>query len=78
MSLSTLSVAELETKAAELRKMAETARTMDIREALLRLAMRYERLAIARGRESRGMDPGFDAWRLPSEMRRGGNDAFTD
>ena len=58
--------------------MAETARTMDIREALLRLAMRYERLAIARERESRGMDPGIDAWRLPSEMRRGGNDAFTD
>ncbi len=78
VSLSSLSIAELEAKVAELRTMAETARTMDIREALLRLAMRYERVAIARDKASRGIDPGIDAWRLPSEMRRGGRDAFTD
>lgn len=58
--------------------MAKTARTMDIRDALLRLAMRYERVAIAREQASRGIDPGIDAWRLPSETPRGGSDAFTD
>ena len=78
VSLSSLSIAELENKAAELRKMADTARTMDIRDALLRLATRYERLALARDRASRGVDPGIDPWRLPSEARRGGTDAFTD
>ena len=78
VSLSSLSISELENKAAELRKMADTARTMDIRDALLRLATRYERLALARDRASRGVDPGIDPWRLPSEARRGGNDAFTD
>jgi len=78
VSLSSLSVTELESKAADLRKMAETARTMDIRDALLRLATRYARLAVARDMELRGLDPGIDAWRLPSETRHGGSDAFTD
>src|SRR5262245_57253765 len=39
--LASLSIADLHGKAADLRKMAETARTQDTRDALLRLAARY-------------------------------------
>ena len=78
VSLSSLSITQLERKAADLRKMAETARAMDIRDALLRLAARYERLAVARDKESRGLDPGIDAWRLPPETPPGGSDTVSD
>jgi hypothetical protein len=78
VSLSSLSITELHAKAADLRNMAETARTMDVKEALLRLATRYERLVLARQMESRGADAGVDTWRLPPARRRGGSNAFTD
>jgi hypothetical protein len=78
VSLSSLSNTELRAKASDLRNMAETARTMDVRDALLRLAMRYERFVLAREMEVRGTDAGDDTWRLPPARRRGGSSAFTD
>ena len=42
------SAAELQAKAAELRRMADTATTEDTREALIRLAARLNQLAEAR------------------------------
>jgi len=48
MSLSTQSAAELQAKAEELRRMADTATTADTRDALIRLATRLAQLAEAR------------------------------
>jgi len=48
MSLSTQSAAELQAKAEELRRMADTATTADTKEALIRLATRLVQLAETR------------------------------
>lgn len=78
MSLSNLSVTDLITKAADLREMAETARTRDVRDALLRLAARYEELARARDMAGQAIQPGIDPWRLPPAIRRDSPDAMGD
>ena len=44
-----LSAAELLERAAEIRRMSATATTPDVRDALERLAARYERVAASRG-----------------------------
>ncbi len=75
--MSSLSIAELHTKAADLRKMAETARTLNTRDALLRLAGRYVRLAQERMAESSASDGRIEAWRLRAPPRDE-TDAFTD
>ncbi len=46
--ISERTAAELPAKAAELRSMAATARTEDVRDALLRLARRFETVAAMR------------------------------
>jgi len=76
--LSSLSIAELQTRAADLRKMAETARTLHTRDALLRLAGRYARLAQERIALSDGVVGPIDAWQLPLAVPRDETDAFTD
>ena len=76
--LASLSIADLHGKAADLRKMAETARTQDTRDALLRLAARYAQLAQARMAESNGADGRINAWRLLPPARRDDLEAFTD
>ena len=78
MPLSSLPIAELLTKAADLRKMAETARTLHTRDALLRLAGRYARLAQERMAESDASDERIEAWRLPPAPPRDETDVFTD
>lgn len=77
MHLSSFSTAELLTKAADLREMAETARTLPTRDALLRLAARYVRLAQERVAQS-GADVPIGAWQLPRAATRDENDAVTD
>ena len=47
--LGTLSVAELRQRAEEYRRMADTARTAQVKEGLLRLAERFDALADRRG-----------------------------
>ena len=78
MPLSSLSIAELHTKAADLRKMADTARALHTRDALLRLAGRYARLAQERLAESKVSDGRITAWQLQPAPPRDETDAFTD
>jgi hypothetical protein len=71
-------MAELHGKAADLHKMAQTARTLDTRDALLRLAARYTQLAQERMAAGDGAARRIDAWQLPRGAPRNDSDAFTD
>jgi hypothetical protein len=76
--LSSLSIDELHSKAADLRKMAQTARTVDTNAALLRLAARYVQLAEERMAGSDSAGRRISSWQLQRAAPRDGTEAFTD
>lgn len=73
MALFNLSSTQLQAKATELDRMADTARTADTRDALRRLAIRFAQLAEARAIEEVNGAATIGLWSAPPSLDKTGS-----